>query len=237
MVGTLSNPPVTLPRIAPPFHSNGTDGAATFAFVSCCSKSNRPSSARPSESAATSPACILFAEPGLASRCSLRHTPCMSFLRLLALVLAVVLSSSLLAKDVPVRGYTRKDGTYVAPHVRTAPNSTKSDNYSTKDNINPYTGKAGTKPGDAATERSSKTSTAVPSTTPPAKPESTNVTATPVTAVSPTPNLALVTIGMTKAQVVTALGKPNVESAKSWFYTNGGWVRFKDDKVSNIEAR
>lgn len=44
-----------------------------------------------------------------------------------------------------VRGYTKKSGTYVAPHQRTAPNKTKMDNYSTKGNTNPYTGKAGTK--------------------------------------------------------------------------------------------
>lgn len=48
--------------------------------------------------------------------------------------------------SVSVRGYTRKDGTYVAPHHRSAPNGTKADNYSTRGNINPYTGKPGTKP-------------------------------------------------------------------------------------------
>jgi hypothetical protein len=46
---------------------------------------------------------------------------------------------------VHVRGYTRKDGTYVAAHDRTAPNDTKLDNWSTKGNINPETGKPGTK--------------------------------------------------------------------------------------------
>jgi hypothetical protein len=44
-----------------------------------------------------------------------------------------------------VHGYTRSNGTYVAPHYRSAPNSTKTDNWSTKGNINPYTGQAGTK--------------------------------------------------------------------------------------------
>jgi len=44
-----------------------------------------------------------------------------------------------------VRGYTKKDGTYVAPHRRTNPNSGKTDNWSTKGNVNPYTGKRGTK--------------------------------------------------------------------------------------------
>jgi hypothetical protein len=42
-----------------------------------------------------------------------------------------------------VRGYVRKDGTYVAPHFRSAPNSTRMDNYSTQGNINPYTGQMG----------------------------------------------------------------------------------------------
>ena len=41
-------------------------------------------------------------------------------------------------------GYITKDGTYVAPSMATNPNATKLDNYSTKGNVNPYTGKAGT---------------------------------------------------------------------------------------------
>jgi hypothetical protein len=44
-----------------------------------------------------------------------------------------------------VHGYFRKNGTYVQPHMRTSPNNTKMDNWSTKGNVNPYTGKAGTK--------------------------------------------------------------------------------------------
>jgi hypothetical protein len=46
--------------------------------------------------------------------------------------------------DHSVRGYTRKDGTYVPPNHATNPNKTKRDNYSTKGNVNPYTGKSGT---------------------------------------------------------------------------------------------
>lgn len=47
---------------------------------------------------------------------------------------------------VPVRGYFKPTtGTYVAPHYQTAPNATKVDNWSSKPNVNPYTGKAGTK--------------------------------------------------------------------------------------------
>lgn len=47
-----------------------------------------------------------------------------------------------------VRGYTRRNGTYVAGHFQTNPNGTKNDNYSTIGNINPHTGEPGTKPGD-----------------------------------------------------------------------------------------
>lgn len=49
------------------------------------------------------------------------------------------------AKSTRTRGYIKKDGTYVAPSHKTTPNSTKADNYSTKGNVNPYTGKSGTK--------------------------------------------------------------------------------------------
>ncbi len=44
-----------------------------------------------------------------------------------------------------VRGYTKSNGTYVAPHYQTNPNGTKLDNWSTKGNLTPYTGKMGTK--------------------------------------------------------------------------------------------
>lgn len=44
-----------------------------------------------------------------------------------------------------VKGYTTKGGTYVAPHRQTNPNRTRSDNWSTKGNVNPYTGKPGTR--------------------------------------------------------------------------------------------
>ncbi len=44
-----------------------------------------------------------------------------------------------------VRGYTTKNGTYVAPHRQTKPNGLKVDNWSTKGNVNPFTGKSGTK--------------------------------------------------------------------------------------------
>jgi len=46
---------------------------------------------------------------------------------------------------VYVSGHTKSNGTYVQPHYRTTPNKTVRDNYSTKGNINPYTGNLGAK--------------------------------------------------------------------------------------------
>lgn len=46
---------------------------------------------------------------------------------------------------VTVRGYFRKDGTYVAGHKRTAPDGDFNNNWSTQGNVNPYTGEVGTK--------------------------------------------------------------------------------------------
>ena len=57
--------------------------------------------------------------------------------------LAIVLCASAAHADT-VNGYMRKDGTYVQPYQRSSPNSTTLDNYSTRGNVNPYTGEQGT---------------------------------------------------------------------------------------------
>jgi hypothetical protein len=49
-----------------------------------------------------------------------------------------------LYSQVRVSGYTRKNGTYVQPHMRSSPNSNPYDNYSFPGNTNPYTGKTST---------------------------------------------------------------------------------------------
>jgi len=46
------------------------------------------------------------------------------------------------------RGYVKSNGTYVAPARATNPNRTANDNWSTKPNVNPYTGKTGTRSPD-----------------------------------------------------------------------------------------
>ncbi|MEW6469698.1 MAG: hypothetical protein AB1458_12275 [Bacteroidota bacterium] len=64
------------------------------------------------------------------------------------LLLATILASTVALgqtnpKHTYVNGYYRKDGTYVQGHYKTTSNSTNRDNFSTKGNINPYTGKPG----------------------------------------------------------------------------------------------
>lgn len=44
-----------------------------------------------------------------------------------------------------ISGYSSSNGIYIQPHIRTTPNNTKTNNYSTKGNINPTTGRPGTK--------------------------------------------------------------------------------------------
>ena len=80
--------------------------------------------------------------------------------KLLSLFLCIILSVFLMfpveafsrggsrGGSVRVKGYTTKSGQYVAPHYRSSPNKSKNDNWSTKGNVNPYTGKAGTKNPD-----------------------------------------------------------------------------------------
>ncbi len=64
----------------------------------------------------------------------------------LILFLSIIfLFSSLSYSQVKVKGHQKSNGTYVQPHYRSTPNKTQRDNYSTKGNVNPYTGKTGTK--------------------------------------------------------------------------------------------
>ena len=46
---------------------------------------------------------------------------------------------------VRVRGHFRSDGSYVEPHYRTTPDRSRSNNWGSKGNINPSTGKRGRK--------------------------------------------------------------------------------------------
>ncbi|WP_150787870.1 hypothetical protein [Pseudomonas fluorescens] len=68
---------------------------------------------------------------------------CMPMVRFALLALSFF-AESVQARDVSVSGYTRNDGTYVAPHYRSAPDGSFDNNWSTLGNINPHTGRLGT---------------------------------------------------------------------------------------------
>lgn len=69
----------------------------------------------------------------------------------LALAVALAFSSMAMAKgggsggSHTVHGHTTKNGTYVQPHHATNPDNSKANNWSHKGNVNPHTGKEGTK--------------------------------------------------------------------------------------------
>lgn len=67
------------------------------------------------------------------------------FLVIALLIGILSFSASAEARTTRVRGYYKPStGRYVAPHYKTTPNRSKFDNFSTKGNFNPYTGKKGT---------------------------------------------------------------------------------------------
>jgi hypothetical protein len=66
-------------------------------------------------------------------------------MRLFSFLVFVAFSSTALAQGTNyVGGHYRKDGTYVQPHYRTNPDSNVHNNWTTRGNVNPYTGQAGT---------------------------------------------------------------------------------------------
>lgn len=67
-----------------------------------------------------------------------------TLLMLVLLIGVLSFSASAEARTTRVRGYYKPStGHYVAPHYKTTPNRSKFDNFSTKGNYNPYTGKKG----------------------------------------------------------------------------------------------
>lgn len=60
-------------------------------------------------------------------------------------VLLLVATPAFAVGSHSVRTYVTRRGTLVGSHRQTNPNRTKWDNWSTKGNVNPYTGKKGTR--------------------------------------------------------------------------------------------
>ncbi len=72
-----------------------------------------------------------------------------SMKKLIATLALIGLATSACAqygqRDVQVDGYTKRDGSYVEQHHRSAPNNTQYDNYNSRGNSNPYNGQQGTR--------------------------------------------------------------------------------------------
>ena len=66
-------------------------------------------------------------------------------MRLCLAGLAALLVGQAASAQTYVHGYTTKNGTYVAPHYRSSPDSSVLNNWSTRGNVNPYTGQVGTR--------------------------------------------------------------------------------------------
>jgi hypothetical protein len=65
------------------------------------------------------------------------------------LLAAAATEASSKAGSHAVRSHVTKKGVYVPGHRATNPDHTKQNNWSTKGNVNPYTGKPGTKDPNA----------------------------------------------------------------------------------------
>ena len=63
--------------------------------------------------------------------------------KLIAFLFLVIGAPVFSASSHSVKGYTKKDGTFVQPHMRTNPDSVRRNNYSSEGNYNPNTGKQG----------------------------------------------------------------------------------------------
>jgi hypothetical protein len=59
----------------------------------------------------------------------------------------LIFTGTAFAGSVYIRGHYRSNGTYVHPHYRSSPDRNFRNNWSTYPNINPYTGKRGTRRG------------------------------------------------------------------------------------------
>lgn len=59
--------------------------------------------------------------------------------------LIFIASHAVSAESHGVKGYAKKNGTYVQPHRQTNPDPKRANNYSSEGNVNPNTGKKGTK--------------------------------------------------------------------------------------------
>jgi hypothetical protein len=68
-----------------------------------------------------------------------------SMRKIIFLMIALLFANESITASTRVRSYTKKNGKHVNSYHRSEADGTDLNNYSTKGNVNPYTGKRGTK--------------------------------------------------------------------------------------------
>ena len=69
-------------------------------------------------------------------------------------------------KEIYVSGYVKTNGTVVQSHVRTAPDKSFDNNWTTKGNVNPYNGNVGTKTSPTSTSYTTRSNSTFYTTSP-----------------------------------------------------------------------
>ena len=129
------------------------------------------------------------------------------------------------SSDVNVRGYFRSDGSYVAPHVRTAPDGNPYNNYSSRKTA---------KPTQIPSRKTYARKTAKPAQIPPRKTYA-RKTAKPAQIPSPPKpgkgvGNSFFTVGSTKSEVIAVQGTPD-SSTENRFSYGSSTVYFEDGRV------
>ena len=63
----------------------------------------------------------------------------------MAVVFGVLVNTNTSHADQYVKGYQKRDGTYVPPHYRSSPDRSYNNNWSVQPNVNPHTGEMGSR--------------------------------------------------------------------------------------------
>lgn len=75
----------------------------------------------------------------------MRTLTAITSITIMAVLLITMAVTNIAKADVYVRGHYRSNGSYVQPHYRSNPDGIRSNNWSARGNVNPYTGKVGTR--------------------------------------------------------------------------------------------
>ena len=131
------------------------------------------------------------------------------------------------SSDVNVRGYFRSDGTYVVPHVRTAPDGNPYNNYSSRKTA---------KPAQIPPRKTYARKTAKPAQIPSRKTYA-RKTAKPAQIPSPPKpgkgvGNSFFTVGSTKSEVIAVQGTPD-SSTETHFSYGLSTVYFRDSRVTS----